>query len=212
MDPTQIYLNKMVEASKRLAHCQLSLNAFTQTQNIFDFESSVLQLRKVMECLAMAAIAPNHKEYETFRKNAEKSADYRKDFNGKAIVKMLEKVNPDFYPIPLHPPTTKNGHHQITPLRSGFLKKQAYETTYDRLGKFLHSDNPWGDDKGVLNLAKSIPEITSKVIRLLALHSTFIHTPRSSRVWIVEVNFNTHAARIAVGEAPGDFQVDLPNA
>jgi hypothetical protein len=41
----------------------------------------------------------------------------------------------------------------------------------------LHSDNPWGNDKGQNNLVKDIPEIISATRSLLSWHFTTIRTP-----------------------------------
>ena len=74
------------------------LESYSESQNIFVFEAAVLQMRKSLECLAYAAIAPNKEEYAKFRAGADSRPDYTKDFHAGRILQALKNVNPDFYP------------------------------------------------------------------------------------------------------------------
>jgi hypothetical protein len=52
----------------------------------------------------------------------------------------------------------------------GFLLKKRFEKIYDRLGKYLHADNPWGSDKGLLNLLTEYPSLVKQIQWLLKFH------------------------------------------
>ncbi|MEJ6080843.1 hypothetical protein MT391_20280, partial [Vibrio sp. 1-Bac 57] len=174
-----IYLKQINEALDRLNASEVYYDRYLKTEDIYELDSCVLQLRKTLECIAFAAIAPNKKAYEKFR-----NSDFTKDFNAKKITTQLNMINENFYPIPLFPPCREEGRVWNYPRKeAGFLTKKRFEKVYDRLGKYLHSDNPWGKDKGLLNLAKEYPSFVKQIQSLLELHVTSIITPEFSGVW-----------------------------
>jgi hypothetical protein len=202
-----VYLNKVSESLARIGACESFLIRGRATNDVYSFESAVLQARKALEAIAFAAIAPNKTEYEAFRAEAEKPADYRKDYNARAILQYIGKVNKDFYPTPLQAPTRKvDGTWHFERRSDGFLTKQQFESIYDRLGKFLHADNPWGKNKGIKNLIADLPGVITGVQRLFEWHFTVIRTPQFQGVWVVEAARGS-APRIVVGKADGDFIV-----
>ena len=85
------------------------------------------------------------------------------------------------------------------------MTKASFESFYDRLGKFLHADNPWGNDKGVLNLVADLPIVQSQLMELLTLHRVIVRTPQFIGVWVVEVPTDGRPPHIIVAEATGEF-------
>ncbi len=59
---------------------------------------------------------------------------------------------------------------------------KSFSNIYDRLGKFLHADNPWGNDKQRQNTVNDIQMCIPKLRELLILHGTFIRTKNYSKV------------------------------
>lgn len=187
MDEPKMYLELMTQALERLRASENYLSAYESLKRLYDLESAALQLRKAMEAIAFAAIAPNKQMYAAFRKNAERPAHFGKDWQADSIFQSLAKVNPDFYPDPLLQQTRvgPNAWHFGKPL-DGYMKRKNFESLYKRLGKFLHADNPWGDDKGWGNFAKDLPDAILKIRALLKKHRTLIREPEFSGVWIVD--------------------------
>lgn len=72
MDEPKIYLDLMAQALARLAASEKYLGSYKSHGQLCELESAALQLRKAMEAVAFAAIAPNKKMYAAFRKNADK--------------------------------------------------------------------------------------------------------------------------------------------
>ena len=203
-----IYLRKMSEGLDRLKACESFLDSYRESQNVFVFEAAVLQMRKALECVAYAAIAPNKKEYAEFRTQAEKQPDYTKDFNAGKILQLLSKINPDFYPKPISAPIRiEPGKWHFDMRKDESLTKNKFKSFYDRLGKFLHADNPWGHDKGLKNLLDDIPEIITSIRLLLSWHFTTIRTPDFNGVWVVEAPANGTPPHVIIGQAEGDFVV-----
>ena len=75
-----IYLKQVNEALNRLNASEVYYERYKNTEEIYEIESCILQLRKTLECIAFAAIAPNKTAYEKFR-----DKDFTKDFNAKKM-------------------------------------------------------------------------------------------------------------------------------
>ena len=59
-------------------------------------ESAALQIRKVLELIAFASLVANEPIYlKTVNKNI------RKEWHAVDIIKLMEKINHNFYPVPL---------------------------------------------------------------------------------------------------------------
>lgn len=208
-----IYLDKIREALARLAACERFLASFNVSKDVFALESSILQMRKSLEAVAFAAIAPNKSQYEEYRAQAVKNADFTKDFNARSILQFLSQVNADFYPSPVTAPIAVSpGNWHFARRSDASLTKERFESFYDRLGKHLHADNPWGNDKGTANLAKDIPGIISATRSLLSWHFTTIRTPEFSGVWVVEAPSDGTPPRVIAGKADGEFIVQDPRS
>jgi hypothetical protein len=177
---------------------------FNSSGKIFELESGILQLRKAMECIAYSSISPNITAYKEFREKADKNKDYRKDFNGNKMLKALGAINKDFYPIALKKPTNVDGIWNFGRNPKIFTRKE-FEKLYDRLGKFLHADNPWGTDKFYQALAKELPDKINNIQSMLALYMTVIRTPNFKGVWVIEIINGVPS--ITVAKADGEFSV-----
>lgn len=204
-----IYLDKIKEALDRLNACESFFELYRDTQSVFAFEAAVLQMRKALECVAYAAIAPNKKEYAAFRANADKQTDYTKDYHARQILTFLSKINSDFFPMPVSAPVKiETGEWHFAKREDESLTKKEFESFYDRLGKFLHADNPWGHDKGVKNLIGDMPKIINSTRLLLSWHFIAIRTPAFIGVWVIEAPANGAQPKVVVGQADGDFVIN----
>ncbi|MBK8161579.1 MAG: hypothetical protein IPK65_00040 [Gammaproteobacteria bacterium] len=204
----KIYLGKVEECLDRLRACEVFLEFHKESGNVYFLESAILQMRKSLECVAYAAIAPNKKEYKEYRAKADRQSDYTRDYHAGKILEMLSKINKDFYPKPVSSPISKGpGRWHFDKREDGALTKKQFSSFYDRLGKFLHADNPWGNDKGINNILQDIPVIINSVKSLLSWHFTKVSTPIFTGVWVVEVPFNGEKPKIVIGKADGEFLV-----
>ena len=205
----EIYISKLSEGLSRLLACESFLEKYRTSESVFEAEAAVLQLRKAMECVAFAAVAPNKSEYAEFRSEAENQPDYTKDYHAGKILRMLGKINADFYPKPVSPPINVDPGKWHFDLRDDdSLSKKQFETFYDRLGKLLHADNPWGSEKGLKNLLADIPSVIESLRLLLSWHYTVIRTPEFNGVWVVESPSNGRQPKVVVGQAKGEFLVE----
>jgi len=204
-----IYGAMIQDASKRLNAAMGYLASFSRTHSAFEVESAVLQLRKALEAIALAAIAPNKAEYASFRAKATDSPDYTKDYHARKIFSALGRVNPNFYPMALLPAERNpDGIFHFDRKKSGYLSKKRFEAIYDRLGKHLHTDNPWGYPKHLNSLAKDLPSTIAEAHSLLELHVTFIRTPSLKGAWVVAADRNGGPPRVITSVASGEFSVE----
>ncbi len=207
-DIVEIYLNNMRDVKKRIRYAESQINAFNDTYDYLLLENAVLHTRKALECISYASIAPNKNAYAKFRFEAKTPADFRKDYHGGKILKQLGQINKDFYPLPLvEPKLIGERQWHFDRLSSGYLTKNQYIKLYDRLGKFLHSDNPWDNDKGYLNLAKDMPENFQKVKSLLQIHATFVQENKSQHAFVVDMGSEEKDVSVITAIADGAFEV-----
>lgn len=194
---------------KRLFYAEKQLEKFEKNNELMDLENVILNLRKILEIIAYASIAPNKKSYSKFRNDSERPVDFRKDYHGGYILKHLSKINEDFYPKPLlEPKLLAPRRWHFDSLADGYLTKNEYIKLYDRLGKYLHADNPWGNDKGYMQLAKELPSYFAKIRNLLRLHATFVQDAKSRFAFVVELGSLTKNASMITAIADGAFIVD----
>lgn len=182
-----VYTSSIGEAISRLNAADEFLSDFQERSMVPLLEASILQLRKSLELIAFAAIAPDKRRYAEFRATAEKDPDFTKDYHAAKIFTALSRINPDFYPKPLIPAERQpdsSWHFGVK--QSGFLSQKRFGRAYDRLGKHLHAHNPWSGSKNLQNLSAEMPGIIGETRSLLALHARFVRTREFHGVWVVE--------------------------
>lgn len=204
----KIYVAMVQEASQRLLVASTYLSEHAQSKSLPMLESGILQVRKALEAIAFASIAPNRQAYESFRSRAEEQKDYTKDYHAGKVFRVLGKINPDFYPVPLTGPTRMpDGTIFFGRKHDGYLTKRRFESFYDQLGKHLHAHNPWGTNKNLQNLAVELPAVINEASALLDLHATFIRTQEFKGAWVVQVPRDGSPPRVIAGAAQGEFKV-----
>jgi hypothetical protein len=201
-----INIHLIHDAMKRLRAAETYLQKFGIDQKAEEIESSLLQLRKALESIAFASVAPNKAKYEAFRAKADDQPDYTKDYHAGKILRVLGKINKNFYPMPVLPATRQaDGIFHFGRKLTGYLTKKRFESVYDRLGKHLHADNPWSTSKNLQNLVAELPVIIEEAFGLLELRATFVRTPEFNGVWVVEALRDGTPPRVITGEAEGEF-------
>lgn len=197
-----VYLNCMEEAKHRLAATECYSSGVTNQPRL-DIECASLQLRKALELVAFAAIAPHKSKYEQWRAAATKPGDFRKDFNGREILASLKAINPYSYPRPLLAPVkTETGWH-YEPFRGDYLTRKRYERVYDKCGALLHADNPWGNQKFYDEFRRNIPRFISLTRALLNIHTVIVQYEGGTSAFVVEFGDLTSKAKGHIGLADG---------
>lgn len=170
----------MEEVKQRLAVVQsLGLGHITTGLITFDIEIAFLNLRKTLELIAFSSLIANRKQYSTAH------ANFETHWKAKDMLSAVEKLNPEFYPMPVHPPRTlPDGTKRVEPVKDGYLTRDEFALLYDRSSELLHSRNPFTSKNPYVNVGHSAKEWVSRIQRLIGLHVVCL---TDGRRWIVQV-------------------------
>ncbi|AOJ04063.1 hypothetical protein WS70_19445 [Burkholderia mayonis] len=208
-----IYALMISEVANRLVAASTFLESFKSGGGVAFLESSALQLRKALESVAFAAIAPNQAAYAACRAKADKNKDFTKDYHAKRVFNDLGRVNPDFYPMPVllgknsAAQDSPNNHFHFDRKESGYLTKDEFIDVYDRLGKHLHARNPWSTGDAYAGLPEMIDKTVDAAHGLIELHVAYIRTPQFSGVWLTEIPRGTLVPKMVLAQADGPYVV-----
>ncbi len=143
-------------------------------------ESVYLQLRKILELIAMASMSASTEYMERYE-------GFRRHWNGKRILEYLENVNPDFYPKPTRQvvdPATGNVV-EVVDVESGFLTKEEYGQLYDICGDLLHAENPYAQDRQNIEMRlQEAPGWKNKIVTLLNHHQVQL-ADSGKQIWVL---------------------------
>lgn len=143
-------------------------------------ESICLQVRKILELIALASLVANKDEY------AKNRANFAKDWHAKRILQSIEEINPSFYPSPSTQVIDKVTGKvlEVKAVKSGFLTRKDFENIYDRCGGLLHAQNPFAASKDIDNLMKVVPSWMEKIKTLLNHHQAQL-VQEDLQFWVV---------------------------
>ncbi|WP_100658798.1 hypothetical protein [Alteromonas flava] len=161
------YAACMEEVKKRTEVVRAFLNGKCSTPyKQTTAESICLQIRKILELIALASLVANKNAYSEIR------SKFAKDWNAKNIISDIERFNPNFYPHPtsqiINPRTGKV--EKVEDIKSGWLTKNEFIHIYERTGGLLHAENPFGAKKDFDNFIRIVPTWMDKIIKLLNHH------------------------------------------
>jgi len=130
----------------------------------FDIETIFLQFRKTLELIAFASLTANKAEYSA------QFVKFSAHWNAGWMLRDLEKVNPDFYPVSLQLPIQKPDGVKHLPLTAdGFLTKDEFVSLYDKCGKALHARNPFSTE-AIPQSEYTVEQWVARIQILLRLH------------------------------------------
>lgn len=137
-------------------------------QRMTDIELVCLQFRKIGEIIMLSALCAHKKDFIKVQSNIEKEWDATK------IRKILDKIHPDFYPVPFERFVEQStGNQKKERVRSGYLTKDECITLIGRCGGILHGFNPYNDNKVFKEIAaieNNFPDWQKKLRKLLKAH------------------------------------------
>lgn len=120
--------------------------------------------------------------------NRETYAAAHKKFAGfwraKDLLSSLEKINPDYYPMPIQKPQQQPSGIKHCAAVHGSLTKDDFVALYDISGDFLHVRNPFSNQEPVIKMPYNVRQWIERIEALLALHIMHL---LNGNVWIAEV-------------------------
>ncbi|MBR2553373.1 MAG: hypothetical protein IKE94_00815 [Aeriscardovia sp.] len=131
---------------------------------IIEVETVCLQFRKILEKIMLMSLVANKEAY------AEQNEKYKKHYHAERIMKDLERINPDFYPVPIIRIKKENDYDELKQVENGYLRKDELIQIYEACGGMMHAQNPFSAEKPVEELQRKFPVWLTKIIKLLNHH------------------------------------------
>jgi hypothetical protein len=162
-----IYVSVMEEIKRRTSVIYSFLrgtsHALYKATNV---ESIYLQIRMILELIALSSIAANKTIFEENQKK------FNKHWNPSDILKDIEMVNPNYYPEPIREVPSKNEGivNDLVAIKDGFLTKDDLISIHGKSGNILHARNPYKKHLDYSEYDKQIPKILEKIKCLLNCH------------------------------------------
>lgn len=159
-----MYCNVMEEIKRRISVIDFFHNgAGHALYEPTTLESIALQVRKILELIAMASLVANKKEYEKVYSN------FASAWNAEYLLKDLGRVNADFYPKPVveSPSDDPKVKNHLVDRGDDYLTKKEFIKVYKKCGAIMHASNPLGRKIGYEYYKKSIPVWRQTIINLL---------------------------------------------
>ncbi len=158
----------VMEEIKRRTEVVFALH--TRTINIMypatHVESMVLQIRMITELIALASLAANRSIFEQNKKK------FEKHWRLTEILKDVESLNPNFYPLPLIEEPLKNPRikNELVDMEAGFMTRDELIEVHGRCANLLHARNPFGKDVDYSYYERMVPEWIKRIMKLLNCH------------------------------------------
>lgn len=159
------YINKYMEYVREIKQRVDITSDFylVDEVSIFNAEVCALQLRKILELIALSSLVANKTAYNTISKKLQK------EWNAKKIIAELEKINPCFYPHPIkHDFEKKSPDTEEWVDESEYLTKADFINLYNVTSEILHTPNFKKKNfiNKIENFWKNIDMYLNKIIRL----------------------------------------------
>ena len=128
------YKALMVEARARVSSINNLLNDQREIPSPFVREFGVLQIRMLCEIVALGCLVAHGDLVE----KASKSKELKKSFAPGMIFSELDKLNDDYFPIPIKPEKTETGWHMAKYDGGPFATKADIRQIWNECGSILH--------------------------------------------------------------------------
>ena len=144
-------------------------------------ESISLQYRHILELIAFSSLSANKIIYEKAHRN------YEKHWNAELLLRDIERLNPNFYPIPHYEVASAEpgGIKDIVDVVDGVLSKTDFVEMYKKCGAIMHAANPFGRKKNYEYYINSFPTWSAKISKLLNQHSVKLYG--EEKYWFIHM-------------------------
>lgn len=179
-----------------------SMNTATSVANglppQFVREYCFLQLRMLCELIALGCLVAHGDMAETNTK------EFQKAYKADEIVKRLEALHPDFYPVPVKPTFGESSIH-LDIIETGYLKKAELIELYGKCGDVLHRGNlrKLISPKTTLHASyRDISDWGQKILNLLSAHRITRRGSRAGLLTFLEVTQKGGNVQVGFFESP----------
>lgn len=157
------YLGQMNYVKLRMDAISSILKKETTTLYKYtNVEFMVLQIRKIIEHLAMGNLIANKERY------SEINEKFYKNWNAKLIFRDIERINSKFFPEPIN--IDKSGKIDKWITKENFMTQNDAINIYEKCSGFLHTSNPFGAQTEIDYYVRMIPIWYMQIINLTNTH------------------------------------------
>lgn len=189
----QMYVEQMEEIKKRtdVVKCFLAKKCGA-LYDVTTVECMALQIRKILELIALGSLVANEAEYK------KRHANFASHWKAKRILREIEKSNPAFYPRPTRQVVDEDSGQvvRLESITDGFLTREEYEELYDECSNLLHARNPFsGTERRDLQFGRKVHIWMNKIIVLLNHHCVQL-SDSAQQIWVMmnaKSDGNAHA-------------------
>ena len=157
----------------------IALKKTTTLYPITNIEFMTLQIRKIIEHIAMGNLIANKELYEQY------SAKFSANWNAKYIFRDLERLNAKFYPEPVKTDYLKEVPEWKS-IDEEYLTKDDAIKIYDKCGGLMHTSNPYGSQIDVNYYEAQMSIWYRKIMNLLNQH--LIHMVDGKNIYCITMN------------------------
>lgn len=159
-----LYLRNMQEIKWRIeAIDEIRSGKITTRFLQTNIEFCVLQIRKILELIALSALVSDADTYK------DKLGKIETMWNARLILQDIERIHSDFYPHPIR--TVKD---KWVDVECEYLTKDKFIKVYEKCGKMLHESSPFIDEETTQQeyrqIWDDIPQWRGWIITLLNTH------------------------------------------
>lgn len=175
------YVSCMEEVKRRTTSITFILTKQKTTGYKYtDTEFTCLQFRKILELIALANLVSNKDEY------AKKHTNFANHYHAKHILRDIEKLNPNFYPIPTRQIIDEKTQKvlEVKNLEGGFLTKEEFAIVYDECSELMHAENPFSTPKDIEKIYAKFEQWLKKIITLLNHHQLQLIDTKM-QIWVL---------------------------
>lgn len=161
------YVSVMEDIKHRTKVVSRMINQEINMMNkIIQAESMALQIRMIIESIALASLAANKSLFE------QEGDKFKKFWKAERIFEDIEKKNPDFYPYPMQlaPSIVPGGNIHIIYYEQGFMTRDEIIKVYEQCCDLLHAKNPYVPQRDYDSFVAQVPNWIDRIDNLLNSH------------------------------------------
>ena len=177
------YINQMEYIKRRIEF----MDTIATTAHMHGFplivttECIYLQLRQILELIAMGSLAANRDAIDKARRTLGKM------WRLKDVLGAVEKINPHGYPHPITevPSTVPEVKNDFIDKVDGFLSRDRFRELYGKCGDILHARNPFGGTRDYQAAWDEWTHWRDQIIGLLNYHK--VKMVDDEGLWVVHM-------------------------
>ena len=186
LEEIKLRINSVMEIIDERKNKEQNLNMEEMIQFHMKTEFICLQIRKILEFIIFGTMVANQEVYK------KTYSDFKNHWNVKKIMRKIEIINENYYPIAMSFGDSKlnddgiNYTHELNVLNTEFLTKEEFIKLYDKCSEIIHSPNPFQNNH-LINFEKTLEDWMYKIVSLIYIHQ--IKLVNSKHTWLITLTY-----------------------